>query len=167
MAVDVRKEPQWGAWKDINGNASADRVMRDVFSVWIDHGSGPLDAHYAYAIVMGADVDEMATLYSSPPFEILSNTSDVQAVRWKSGLNQAVFWKPGEVHVSDTCTVSVNQGCVLMTKESEKGLALTVANPNQLSDRIEFQVNRAGFVKDVSVDYPRGGLAGSSVSVMV
>jgi chondroitin AC lyase len=167
MAVDVRKEPQWGAWKDINGNASADRVMRDVFSVWIDHGSGPLDAHYAYAIVMGADVEETAALYSAPPFEILSNTSDVQAVRWKSGLNQAVFWKPGEVGVSDVCTVSVNQGCVLMTKESDEGLALTVANPNQLSDRIVFQVNRAGVVKDVSVDYLKGGRAGSSVSVTV
>ncbi len=165
MAVDLRKEPQWGAWQDINGNASADRVMRDVFSVWIDHGRGPLDAHYAYAVVMGVDVEETARLSDAPPFEILSNTSDAQVVRWQNGQMQAVFWKSGEAAVSGDCTVSVNQGCVLMTKGAGEELALTVANPNQLSDRIEIHVNRGGVVKEVSVDYPGEGLAGSSVSV--
>ncbi len=167
MAVDVRKEPQWGAWRDINGNMSEDRVMRDVFSVWIDHGFGPQDAHYAYAVAMNVDVHETAALSMSPPFTIRENSTDIQVIRWKDGLIQAAFWKPGIVKVTDDCTVAVDQGCVLMAKQAEKGLTLTVANPNQLSEQIDIQVNRGGEVSNVSVDFPQGGLAGSSVHLNV
>lgn len=162
MAVDVRKEPQWGAWKDINGNMSSDRVMRDVFSVWIDHGMGPMDAHYAYAVVMGVDVDETARLSQEPPFGIVSNTSDQQVVRWGSGEVQAVLWKPGEIEVGKG-RIRVNQGCVLMVRDDQ----LTVANPNQLSEKIEVEVEREGKVRSLSVDFPAGGMAGSSVTVDV
>jgi chondroitin AC lyase len=167
MAVDVRREPQWGAWKDINANTSADRVLRDVFSIWIDHGFGPQDAHYAYAVAMGVDVPETAALHDAPPFEIVGNTSDAQIVKWKDDLTQAVFWKPGELQVSDGITLSVNQGCAMMVRRQGKGLALTVANPNQLSEQIEVQVRVGAVVTDVTVDYPKAGLAGSSVSEFV
>jgi len=167
MAVDVRREPQWGAWKDINGNASADRVLRDAFGLWIDHGFGPQDSHYAYAVAMGVDVEQTAAMHETPPFEILENTSDIQVVSWSEGLTQAVFWKPGEVTVSDSCKLTVNQGCVLMLRQREDGLEVTVANPNQLSERIEIQVESGGTVRDVTVDYPKDGLAGSSVAVFV
>ena len=166
MAVDVRKEPQWGAWKDINGNMSSDRVMRDVFSLWIDHGLGPQDAHYAYAVVMGVDVEETAKLSESPTFEIVQNSEEAQVVSWDSSLTQAAMWKPGEIRTREGCTVTANQGCMLMVRE-EKNLTLTVANPNQLSERIELQVERDGKKELVEVSFPQGGLAGSSVTVEV
>ncbi len=165
MAVDLRKEPQWGAWKDINGNMSSDRVMRDVFSLWIEHGMGPQDAHYAYAVVMGAEVEAMTELNVSPQFTIVQNTGEAQVVRWGAA-TQAVFWKPGTVEVGSV-QVSVNQGCVLMVGPTESGLALTVANPNQLSESIEIVVERGGEAETVVVDYPKGGMAGSSVTVEV
>jgi chondroitin AC lyase len=167
MAVDVRREPQWGAWRDINGNTSADRVLRDVFSVWIDHGFGPQDAHYAYAVVMGVDVQETAELHETPPFEILENSSDAQIVEWKDGLTQTVFWKPGEVRISDQVVLSANQGCAMMVRESDGELGITVADPNQLSEQIVIQVKVGEVVKDVVVVYPKDGLAGSSVNVVV
>lgn len=167
MAVDVRKEPQWGAWKEINGNASADRVMRDVFSLWIEHGIGPQDAHYAYAVVMGVDADETAALRQSPAFEITANTEDRQTVRWTDGTVQAVFWKPGEVDLGDGLAIDVNQGCAVMAKRSADRWAVTLANPNQLSERIDLGISRGGKRETRTVDYPTGGMAGSSVTVTV
>jgi chondroitin AC lyase len=167
MAVDVRKEPQWGAWKDINGNMSSDRVMRDVFSLWIDHGMGPQDAHYAYAVVMGADVDRTAKLSAEPTFEIDQNTSDAQIVRWGSGMVQAVMWKPGEMVLREGCHVTANQGCTLMAREHAGKLALTVANPNQLSERIVLQVEQDGRKVETEIAFPQNGMAGSSVQVEV
>ena len=160
MAVDLRKEPQWGAWKVINGNTSAARVMRDVFSLWIDHGIGPLDAHYAYAVVMGVDVKQTADVSGSPPFDIVANTADMQAVRWGSGLTQAVFWKPGEIELLEGRSVAVNQGCVLMVRDAE----LPVANPNQLSERIEVELRERDAVRELTIEYPQGGEAGKSVT---
>ena len=86
-------------------------------------------------------------------------------VRWGAA-TQAVFWKPGTVEVGSV-QVSVNQGCVLMVGPTESGLALTVANPNQLSESIEIVVERGGEAETVVVDYPKGGMAGSSVTVEV
>jgi chondroitin AC lyase len=167
MAVDVRREPQWGAWKDINGNASSDRVLRDVFSLWVEHGTGPLDAHYAYAVSMGLDVEQTSALSANPGFEILANTSDMQSVRWQGGLTEAVFWKPGKVEISATCSVSVNLGCMLMARETADGLRLIVSNPNQLAERVDIHVQDSGSDQLVPVEFPKNGFAGSSVKVSV
>ena len=166
MAVDVRKEPQWGAWRDINGNTSPDRVMRDVFSLWIDHGAGPQDAHYAYAVAMNSDVEQTAALSARPPFDVLENSSASQVVRWEKGLTQAVLWKPGTVSAGEL-TLDVSQGCVLMVRESGGKTSVTVSDPNQLSDRMELRVERPSGEKRIPVEFPPGGLAGSSVTVEV
>ncbi|MFG3503867.1 polysaccharide lyase 8 family protein [Streptomyces sp. NPDC047821] len=97
--VKALREDRTGAWRDINTTSSTERRTRRYQTLWLDHGTDPVDASYAYLLMPGASRRTVAARAYDPHWlEILDNTADHQAVAVPSlGLTAANFWRPGTV----------------------------------------------------------------------
>ena len=94
----VCAQTQQGNWHQVHSRESARAVERDVFSLWIDHGSKPHDARYAYLVVPDVDVSALPSLCNSLPVTILQQTASTVAIASQDGkLVQAVFFEPGRL----------------------------------------------------------------------
>ncbi|MGA5408227.1 polysaccharide lyase 8 family protein [Streptomyces lavendulocolor] len=93
------REDRTGAWRDINTTSTTERRTRRYQTLWLDHGTDPADASYAYLLMPGASRRTVAARAYDPRWlEILDNTAARQAVTVPSlGLTAANFWQPGTV----------------------------------------------------------------------
>src|SRR5262249_25540484 len=71
-----------GNWPDINTNyASTTATPQAVFTAYVNHGTNPTNATYAYAVVPGTTTGALDTYYNNLPITVVSNTPTLQAVR--------------------------------------------------------------------------------------
>ncbi len=96
--VVMHNTTQTGSYKSISSSTSDAPVSEKVFSLWVNHGVKPTGGSYAYAVVPDTDKEKLTKLATKLAGEILSNTTDLQAVRDDaSGLSQAIFYNAGKV----------------------------------------------------------------------
>ena len=127
-AVHLKNESQSGHWSDI-GTGSEDLVKKDVFSLWIDHGSSPNGGSYVYIVMPGADQKQTAAEAGDLPVKVIENTTDVQAaVHTKLHLVEAVFHKAGKIS-ADGLDLVVDQPCLLLAKRNGSKVDIAVSNP--------------------------------------
>ncbi|WTY68766.1 polysaccharide lyase 8 family protein [Streptomyces sp. NBC_01410] len=93
------REERTGAWSDINTTSSTERVTRRYQTLWLDHGTDPVDASYAYLLMPGAGRRALAARAGDERWlRIIANSEACQAVAVRSlGLTAANFWQPGTV----------------------------------------------------------------------
>ncbi|QGV82553.1 polysaccharide lyase 8 family protein [Streptomyces ficellus] len=93
------REDRTGAWRDINTTSTTERRTRRYQTLWLDHGTDPADASYAYLLMPGAARRTVAARAYDPHWlEVLDNTAAAQAVTVPSlGLTAANLWRPGTV----------------------------------------------------------------------
>ncbi|WP_328667971.1 polysaccharide lyase 8 family protein [Streptomyces sp. NBC_00322] len=93
------REERTGAWSDINTTSSTERVTRRYQTLWLDHGTDPVDASYAYLLMPGAGRRALAARAEDERWlRILANSKVCQAVAVRSlGLTAANFWQAGTV----------------------------------------------------------------------
>lgn len=91
------REDRTGAWADINTGGSPERRTRRFQTLWIDHGTDPVDAAYVYVLMPGAPAGAVAARAADRHWlTVLANDSRRQAVHVPSlGLTAANFWAPG------------------------------------------------------------------------
>lgn len=96
-ALRTLREDRTGAWRDINTTSTTERRTRRYQTLWLDHGSDPVNASYAYLVMPGASRRTVAArAYDPGRLEILDNSAARQAVAVPSlGLTAANFWQPG------------------------------------------------------------------------
>jgi chondroitin AC lyase len=158
--VTVGGGAQEGAWTNVYAAGSPAPVAKDVFSIWIDHGSKPHDASYAYVVLPGASEAQVQAYAKTPGAEIAGNTVRLQAVTCGTAA-VAVFHAPGRFSYAPGQDLAVDQPCLVMVKETPQGLKVTVADPTQkLKD-----VNVTCHGKTSRVQLPEGANAGRSVAV--
>jgi len=160
--VKYSMKSQSGAWRDINLDGSATVESGYVFSLWFDHGVNPTNASYSYIVVPGIDTPEKATAYDATAIEIISNTSDIQAVVNKKLNNlQIIFHKAGTLTYGDM-SVTVNQPCAFMLKA---GSFVTVSDPAQANSLISVSIVSKGveYKKFISLNTTTG-MTGTSVT---
>lgn len=183
VKVNVSNQPQTGSWWDINKQSDSpkEKISLDVFKLWIDHGSQLTNASYEYIIVPAVTEQELV-LGGSRNVEILSNTSELQAVKHtRLQILQAVFYKAGEIQVSEKLKmVCDNPGIVLVKMNGEKVTEISVADPNRELGKFHISISaktekigdnfstvwneKTGFTQ-ISVDLPKTVYAGSSVTI--
>ena len=128
--VRVSASGQTGSWWDINRQYEDNPIAIPVFSLGIDHGADPDDASYAYLVAPAADPGVAAELAARPPARMLTNSSRLQAaVEPDAGVYAAAFYAPGQLELDEQLTVSVNEPCLLIVRETGAGFAVTAANP--------------------------------------
>jgi len=111
-----------------------------------DHGVNPKNGTYAYALLPGYTEQETAHCAAFPSFTILSNTKDVQAVRYSDGRTAYVFWRAGSF---DGIKVSAPMMVLLC------GDCLHVSDPTQKLTEAELTVRGRTFSFDFTRKYGR------------
>ena len=182
--VNIRNMETTGSWWTVNNqnDSPKDEVKMDVFKLWLNHGVSPSDASYEYIVVPATSAEKMEQNISKNNIEVLSNTNEIQAVK-NAALNicQAVFYKSGQIQISDEMTlVTDNPGIIMLKMEGEKISEISVSDPNRelgmfhfsVSSKIEKSATNYKSVwvekKDVSeitIDLPQGNYSGQSVTI--
>ena len=180
--VSLNNETATGNWRQINHQAWAteEPVQKDVFSLWIDHGTKPQNASYQYIVVPAIEASAIENYHKKSEIIILANTPELQAVQHK-GLNRTeiVFYKAGSVKLPIGLIVTAQSPCMVMIKTAGKNIGqIAVSDPTQKLKSLQLSVNTPVEAKAdhwnarwnqekkssvIQVDLPTEGYAGQSV----
>ena len=144
-AIHLSNQPGQGTWAGISArtNASDEIVTEDVFLLGFNHGNRPRNASYQYIVVPGVNPAELAeTSVNNREIEILSNTPELQAVNHRGlGICQMVFYKAGEVEISEGYTVKMDsQGMAMLKMKGNRIGELSVSDPSRKLTRVTLTV---------------------------
>jgi hyaluronate lyase len=123
------REARTGNWQQWHGEGSTTNITRNYLTLWLDHGSNPSNATYAYAVLPGMSSSQVSTYASSPEFTVLANTSAVQAVREPGlGVTAANFWNSGTATAGD---ITSNAKASVLLRRSGTDTHVSVSDPTQ------------------------------------
>jgi chondroitin AC lyase len=183
IKINVSNEVQTGSWWDINKQSDSpkEEIKLDVFKLWLDHGSKLANASYEYIVVPVVNEQEVIS-GGNRNVKVLSNTSELQAVK-HLGLQilQAVFYKAGEIQVSEKLKlVCDNPGIIMVKMNDEKVTEISVADPNRELGKFHLSISgrvdksgdnytsnwneKTGFT-NISVELPKDVYSGQSVTI--
>lgn len=174
-----------GKWEEITHQTWAFKepvVKKEVFSLWMDHGTKPQNASYEYVVLPGINATSLETYLRNSPVAILSNTSEIQAVLHKDlDLTEIVFYKPGSLKINDGLELTAKSPCIIMLKISGNHISeISVSDPTQKLKSLQFSMNTSIEGKGdhwqiqpdkekknslITIDLPEGGYAGQSVVI--
>ena len=91
------REARTGAWSDIDGwYGSTNRVTRNYFTLWFDHGANPANAAYTYVLLPNRTATQVAAYAAHPAILVLENSPRAQGVKETTlGLTAINFWNDG------------------------------------------------------------------------
>src|SRR5665648_117984 len=182
--VNLSNQPETGSWFKINRQADSpkEEISKNVFKLWLDHGSHPQNATYQYIVVPSTTELEMAGYSSHHKIEILSNTTAMQAVKHlDSNICEVVFYQSGEIHISDDLTIWIDSPGLVMVKMGGSTVKeISVADPSRKLGRIHLTLNvkiekngdnfnsswnKEKRISEIAIDLPQTVYAGKSVTV--
>ena len=103
VPLHVNVGPRRGDWASIGTGSGV--ITRDVFDVWIDHGTSGASA--GYAVFVNVDLNDVAK--SDDLKVVRSSDGSARGVfNASSGLIEVVFWKAGEIEISTNLSISVD-----------------------------------------------------------
>jgi chondroitin AC lyase len=182
--VVLSNQAQTGSWFRISRQTSTSKteLSLDVFKLWVNHGSHANNAGYQYVVMPAATISQVKTAAANPQVQVLSNTSDLQAV-WHEGLNilQAVCYRNGEIVFADGIRVTMDSPGILMVRNEGKNIKeISVSDPLRKLGKIHVSVNRkiqvvskeayatwneSTGLSEISFNLPQGDLAGKSITI--
>ncbi len=181
--VNLANQPQSGSWYRINHQTDSpkEEISKEVFKLWIDHGSRPQNAGYAYVVIPSTTEKEMEN-QPGRDIRILANTTEIQAVQ-NNGLNisQVIFYTSGEIMLFEKLKIGMESPGVVMVKtEGAAFKQITVADPSRKLGKIHLTVtakienNGANYksvwnadkqISEIAIDLPQTVYAGKSVTI--
>jgi chondroitin AC lyase len=175
--VTVKNDSQTGSWRSINNSPvySADTLQLPVFSLWINLGGQVHDQSYYYVIRPSVSAKSMGTYRN--PVVVLRNDSTLQAVQDTSLQHiQAAFYQAGTLNMGNGMTLTVDQPILLMTRNRQTELEITLADPQHKLSQVEVEMNQhlscesCRWIPDrwitiVSARLPTGVKAGQSIRI--
>ncbi|MET9435973.1 polysaccharide lyase 8 family protein [Streptomyces sp. NPDC006551] len=133
------REDRTGAWSDINTTSSTERRTRTYQTLWLDHGTDPVDASYVYLLMPGASRRTLAARAADGGWmHVLANTADQQAVSVPSvGLTAANLWRAGTVG-----PLTVTAPSSVLVRRRRSVLDLRVSEPPRTGRPLELVWDR-------------------------
>lgn len=128
------REDRTGAWADINTTSSPERRTRRWQTLWLDHGTDPADAGYAYVLLPGATRAETAARAGDRHWlTVLANDTTVQAVAVpRPGVTACTFWTAGTVG-----ELTVSAGASVLVVCRGRTAALRISEPPRTGAPLE------------------------------
>ena len=167
-SVRISCDIQKGSWRRINQRASDDEVAIDIFKLWLDHGSAPKDATYAYIVAPALAAADVSAYVSKARVTVLANTDRLQAVMYeKLALTAAAFYEPGRVDLSDGSLLAVDKPCLALIRGTKTGWAISLSNPENQQLTVQITLTTGDKILRKQVHLPTGPLAGSSVTINI
>lgn len=173
--IRLKNEMQNGTWQSINNSYSNEKITKEVFSLWINHGVNPVDQSYRYIVLPDIDPVDLSMYAENSAIDVLNNTSQLQVVCHRAaGITQAAFYEAGEISLECGGFLRVNWPCLLMICRRGDEVKIAVSNPENkpLSVQVEASMNLtgSGCIRDVernlsviTFDLPGGHYAGQSI----
>ncbi len=164
--VHLRNAAQSGSWWSINHQYSRETVSKDVFALWLDHGTAPKNAKYAYIVAPDTSLEHAPDVLGKT-VEVVRNDAALQAVRHRGlGILGAAFYKAGEVRTADGLACRVDTPCLVLLRFLDHAFAVTVANPENKAAQIAVTIEAPKRLsrQTLTFDLPGGMDAGKSVT---
>ncbi|WP_189189761.1 polysaccharide lyase 8 family protein [Streptomyces albiflavescens] len=130
-----------GKWSDINKGGATTVLNRKYLTMYVDHGTDPTNATYAYLLMPGATVAQTQTRAAATSWlTILANTDSQQGVSVPSlGFTGVNFWfggTVGDLTASSPC-------CVMITEKSDDTAVVCVSDPMRMQTSLTLTWNKA------------------------
>lgn len=163
--IEFSGEIQSGNMQRVYGLGEDSIYSQQVFSLWFNHGVKPENGTYEYIVFPGINEIELEKYSANLPIQILSNTSDIQAVLHKTKkLTGMVFHKAGEIKINPEIIFSVDSPSLLFFDEVNK--TLSVSDPSGKLDNLKITWSLKKRIKNSkTVSLPDKGFAGKSVQL--
>ncbi|MGW1910037.1 polysaccharide lyase 8 family protein [Streptomyces sp. NPDC002076] len=139
--VHALRDARDGSWSTINKGGSTTVVNRRYLTMYVDHGTDPANASYAYQLLPGATAARTQARAADPNWlTVLANTDSRQGVSVPSlGFTAMNFWLGGTVG-----TLTASDPCCVMISESEDGTAvIAVSDPMRMRTSLTLTWRRA------------------------
>ncbi|MGX1907910.1 polysaccharide lyase 8 family protein [Streptomyces phaeochromogenes] len=138
-ALRTLREDRTGAWSDINTTGTTEARTRRWQTLWLDHGTDPVDASYAYAVLPGASRRTVAAHAADPRrLSVLANDSGRQAVSVPSlGLTAANFWRAGRAG-----PLTASAPASVLVRRRGRTATLSVSEPPRTGEALEIVWDR-------------------------
>ncbi|MFJ4624524.1 polysaccharide lyase 8 family protein [Streptomyces sp. NPDC088812] len=113
--VTVLREERTGRWSDIRTGSSTTVLTDRYLTLYVDHGTDPVDASYAYVLLPGAGAARTAAhaARGRALLTVLANTAQAQGVHAPAlGVTAVNFWAAGTVGdltASAPCSVLIRR----------------------------------------------------------
>ncbi|MFF1451179.1 polysaccharide lyase 8 family protein [Streptomyces sp. NPDC058274] len=130
-----------GRWSDINKGGSTTVLNRTYLTMYVDHGTNPSNASYAYLLMPGATAAGTQSRAAATGWlTVLANTDNQQGVRVPSlGFTGVNFWFGGTVG-----DLTASNPCSVMISERSDGTAVVcVSDPMRMQTGLTLTWNRA------------------------
>ncbi len=132
----VQHRNQTRSWSEVHSSNAGDTTLQNdnFLHLYLSHGSNPSQASYAYAVVPGKSLTQMASFAGSNPVTIVKQDSSAHAVEDKSSNTLGmIFWVSG---VNVNGYTSNSPAIVLSQKTSSTSLKLTFSDPSQATKTV-------------------------------
>lgn len=177
--VYVGADKQQGSWRRIHINGNQENVQKDIFNLWVDHGSKPQNSSYSYMIVPMENYRDLDRLISKPLVRVLKNTTEVQAVEFaEQKLTQIIFHQAAKIE-NRNLQIASNAPCLAMVRNiGEDKMKISVSVPPQLSNQVVLTLKghfeganchyqEATKQTQINFNLPSGEFAGQTMSVII
>ena len=155
-------EKRSGSWKEIMSIYPENFIAeKEVFSLWLDHGTKPKDESYEYMILPASTKDKVKQL-DSDKIKIITNNKDLQAVDFDGKIYIAAY-KPANVQLTKNIHFKTLETGLFILQSNNKEVKATVSDPTQKLGEISFSING----KPYTVKLPEGDRKGTSVYTIV
>jgi len=125
--VRALRDARDGSWSSINTGGSPTVLNREYLTMYVDHGTDPVNASYAYLLMPGASAARTRARAAQRNWlTVLANTDDQQGVSVRPlGFTGVNFWLGGTVG-----TLTASDPCSVMISEKDDGTAvIAVSDP--------------------------------------
>lgn len=167
-----------GNWFSLNEGLSKDEIKEDLFTLCIPHGTSPEKADYEYAVIIGKDASKIPGIVKdfTAYFQTVSNTPEIQAVWYPEGkIGCAALYVKGVLTFKDGLSLEADQPCLVMVKEKQDGMSISLADPTQELKSVQLRITRnlrgpgvqaldSRTSTNIVFELPQGELAGSTVT---
>lgn len=163
-----------GSWHRVAIRYPEDYQRAPIFKLWIEHGAQPEDHRYHYTLVPDAGEKTMKRLHRKTPFTI-HNEKDMQSVITRNGKQAGIiFYNAGSSEYFGG--VQANQACIALLKKQKKQVLISVVDPTQKLDQLQFTLNgeysgtyatSTNGQTHLTVPLPQNEEAGSTVTVVL
>jgi chondroitin AC lyase len=176
--VNLQLREASGKWEDIvetKRMQGKPALTKELFSLWMDHGSNVKNGEYAYTVLPGISKEAMTRSSPASDFQIMSNTEALQAVYHK-GLQKAMLiaYQPATIPLPNGHQLTVSDPVALLIQLEENGISsITAADPSRKLKELEINVPFSGHGENwiaeqdkIQLLLPSGDMAGSSITMI-
>ena len=170
----LEKREVEGSWKRYALNYPDEKIYSEIFKLWFDHGTNPVNGSYNYIIVPNTLASKLLSMENQPVFSINNSANLQEVVNMDGNLAGFVFYAPMESDVFGG--IKVNKPCLVMLKKDQESIRVSVSDPTQKLDNLQltirgnFQAANAEVKEDhtiVNILLPQGGDAGKTTTIVL